>query len=69
MTSWRDVINGDFNGNGAVTLEDGILIFQVCSGMTPISEVRSCADVNEDSRIGLEESGYILQVVSGVRTQ
>ena len=61
---------GDIDGQNSVTLSDIILSLQIVNGMsitmTPsISEV----DVNHNSRIGLEESIYILRFLAGLIPQ
>ena len=67
QTSWR--MNGDISSNGEVTLEDAIMTLQVGAGVIPASPVHSGADVNEDERIGPEEAAFILQSLSGARTE
>lgn len=62
---------GDINGGG-VNLDDAITALQVLSGVNGSGQIRpdyvtSGADVNGDSRVGLEEAIYILQKISGLR--
>jgi hypothetical protein len=63
-------IIGDINGGG-VGLDDAIVGLQVISGVSGSAGVRadyatSGADVNGDSKVGMEEVIYILQKVSGL---
>jgi len=63
-------IIGDINGGG-VGLDDAITALQVISGAGGSAGVRadyatSGADVNGDSKVGLEEVIYILQKLSGL---
>jgi len=65
------VIKGDINNDGDVNLEDAITALRVIStdsttGIPP-DYVTSDADMNGDSKIGMEEVIYILQKVSGIR--
>jgi hypothetical protein len=62
-TIWR--INGDISSDGVVTLEDAIMTLQVSAGETPAAMVHLGAQGKENNRIGLEESIYIIQQVSG----
>ncbi len=55
-------IPGDVNGDGNVSLNDA----RILAGMS-VSNVNLNADVNGDGKIGLEELGYILQKVAGLR--
>lgn len=61
------LLRGDLDGNLTTDLADAILGLQLLSGVTPISNVYTHADVNGDGMIGLPEVIYILQKVSGVR--
>ena len=63
----KTIIPGDLDKNGTVELSDAILSFQVSAGIGQISTFHHEADVNRDNRIGIEESIYILQKVSGIR--
>ena len=62
---------GDINGDGALNLTDAIVTFQVMSGTNPAGVGdgygNSGADVNNDSRVGFEETIYILQRIAGDR--
>jgi hypothetical protein len=64
-------IQGDINGDGAVTLADAIAALQVMANMQPQSlredYTLSNADVNGDGRVGVTEAIYILQQVAGER--
>jgi hypothetical protein len=62
---------GDINGGG-MGLDDAIVGLQVISGVGGSGMIRtdyatSGADVNGDSKVGLEEVMYILQQLSGLR--
>lgn len=48
-------LRGDVEGNGTVGLEDAVLALKLAAGQMQIGELFSCADVNEGSKIGLEE--------------
>jgi hypothetical protein len=58
---------GDINDNGIVDIVDAILAIQITSGITPDQTVYRAADVDGDDNIGLADSIYILQKVSGER--
>ncbi|MDL1964161.1 MAG: C10 family peptidase [Deltaproteobacteria bacterium] len=60
------VVPGDVDNNETVELSDAILSFQVSAGICPVSTVHHGADVNGDNKIGIAESIYILQKVSGI---
>jgi hypothetical protein len=62
-TIWR--IFGVISSDGVVTLEDAIMTLQVSAGETPAAMVHLGAQGKENNRIGLEESIYIIQQVSG----
>lgn len=57
---------GDVDGNGGVDLADAIIGLKTMAGMQ-LTSVHTCADVSDDSEIGLQEVVYILQKVSGLR--
>jgi subtilisin family serine protease len=58
---------GDLTGDGRIQLGDLILGLQILSGMSPIFASNGAADVNKDSRIGLEEVIFILQWMADLR--
>ena len=58
---------GDIDGSGIVDLRDAILSLQIVSSLPPAESLYNEADVNGDNRIGLEETVYILQDISGQR--
>jgi hypothetical protein len=58
---------GDVNGVNGVDQADAILVLQVMASIAPAANVHIEADVNNDSKIGLQEVIYILQEVSGLR--
>ncbi|MCP4344459.1 MAG: type I secretion C-terminal target domain-containing protein [Desulfobacterales bacterium] len=57
------ITKGDTNGNTELDLGDAITALKIVTGI-PVPVVYSEADVNNDSRIGIEETVYILQVLS-----
>ncbi len=61
-TSWR--MNGDVDSDGSVSLEDVIMILQVCAGIPTVSTLHPGADVNEDRKIGLVEALYVIQKIA-----
>jgi len=58
---------GDINSDDAVDLADAILALQVSANLNPSQTAHVGADVNHDSRLGIEDAAYILQVVSGLK--
>ena len=63
-----DILLGDVNNDGAVTIADAILACRVMSRMpTTGHTISSDADVNGDGKIGVAEVIYILQKVAGLR--
>jgi len=59
-------IPGDVNGDGYVDLNDALHVLRILDGI-PVDKINLNADVNGDHKIGLEELGYILQKVAGLR--
>jgi photosystem II stability/assembly factor-like uncharacterized protein len=57
---------GDINGDGRVDLVDGILALKGIAGLDSIV-IQQSADINADSKIGLEEVIYVLQHVGDLR--
>ncbi|QTA86139.1 hypothetical protein [Desulfonema magnum] len=60
-----EVIPGDISHDGHISLQDAILGLRTISGITPVTSVHKSADVNGDSKIGMEEVIYALQTVCG----
>lgn len=61
-------LKGDTIRDGKIALDDVILALQIASGLAPLAT--NCdleADVNGDNKIGVEESIYNLQYLSGLR--
>jgi uncharacterized delta-60 repeat protein len=58
---------GDFNDDGIVDLADAIGGLKVLSGH-PVEGIPSGGDIGGDHRIGVEETVFVLQRISGVRT-
>jgi hypothetical protein len=59
-------LQGDVNADGAVDLADAVAGLQIASSQSP-QPIAVAADVNSDSRIGLEEVFYVLQKLGGQR--
>ncbi|MCE5265197.1 MAG: IPT/TIG domain-containing protein [Deltaproteobacteria bacterium] len=57
---------GDLNADGAVNVQDAVMVLQLLSARTP-STPNVGADVNNDDTIGLEEAIFILQKAAGMR--
>ncbi len=57
---------GDADNNGAINLSDAILVLKAVAGINPVN-INPGADVSRDSKIGIEEAVFILQMVSGLR--
>ena len=55
---------GDLDNDGSIDLRDAILALQVVSGLQPLPVMEE-ADVNEDTKVGLAETIYILRNLSG----
>jgi hypothetical protein len=58
---------GDLDGDEDIDLADAILALQVLAGIEPSSTIHKGADVNGNGKLGMEETIYILQTVSGMR--
>jgi len=58
---------GDIDGNCMVELTDAILGLQICAGLIPDVLINLDADVNGDTKIGLDESIYVLEKLAGVK--
>ncbi len=54
------------DNSGTAHLDDAIIVLQMVNGMF-LKTFTLAADVNADSRIGIEEAAYILQREAGVR--
>jgi len=67
ITAPPPIMAGDVNGNGAIDLEDAIIVLRILSGINVTEPIKLEADVNRDGRIGIEELLYILQHVSELR--
>jgi hypothetical protein len=67
ITSWRDVLQGDINGDGQLNLGDAILTLGLMSGIESPEVFHKEGDVNGDGRAGNEEVIWILQKISGLR--
>jgi hypothetical protein len=60
------ILPGDINDDDIVDLTDVMLTLQIATGLTP-TDPNMDADVNEDGKIGAEESIYVVQTVAGLR--
>ena len=60
------ILTGDIDDNGAVNVGDCILSLQICAGMTTPSIVYASNETTGDGKIGLEESIYLMNMVSGL---
>lgn len=58
---------GDMNSDLNIDLVDAILAVQIMIGNVPAYTITSGVDINNDSRIGMEEVVYIMQDISEVR--
>lgn len=65
----RDIfkVAGDINQDGKMDLADLIISLKVLIGDDAIFQVHRWAAINGDAKIGLEESLYLMQVLSGLR--
>jgi hypothetical protein len=59
--------HGDLNADCNVDLQDAIVALQIQSSIAPGIAVNMPGDVNADGKIGIEETVYILQSISGLR--
>jgi len=60
-----DILAGDINNDGSVNLKDAVLSLQPMALIDISGDLHLEADVNGDSRIGLEEAIHALRVISG----
>ena len=60
----QDIINGDIDGDDAISLKDAIIILQILSGIQPASDIYIDADINGDSKIDLAEAVYVMRKCS-----
>ncbi|MBI9073962.1 MAG: DUF1566 domain-containing protein [Desulfatibacillum sp.] len=60
---------GDLDGNSAINMADAIQSLQVMGGITTVPSVSLCGDVDSDGKIGPPETLFILQKVSGLRSE
>ena len=60
-------VPGDLDGNWDVELLDGILSLKLLAGLPPAVEIQTCADMDSDDTLGLQEAIYILQIIAEVR--
>jgi hypothetical protein len=59
---------GDIDNSGNITLQDAIMAIQITSGMNTVFQTYTSAEVSGDNKIGTSEAIYILQCISGLRT-
>jgi hypothetical protein len=60
-------IPGDVNQDRVVDLTDAILTLQLLAGTVPLQPVFKDANVNDDSRLGMEEVIYDMRKVAGLK--
>ena len=58
---------GDVNGNGLVDLNDLIMVLQALTGREPSSPIFRETDINDDGKLVVEDSIYIIQRIAGFR--
>jgi len=58
---------GDFNGDGKISLEDGILLLQVLTGGAGSPPIPIQAGIDPGARVGLADVIYVMQRVAGQR--
>ncbi|NWH06777.1 right-handed parallel beta-helix repeat-containing protein [Desulfobacter latus] len=63
-----DASSGDISGNGATTLGDAILGLKVECGVENIKTYALNNEVNQDNKIGVADSLYILQCLAKLRS-
>ncbi|MBN1381263.1 MAG: carboxypeptidase regulatory-like domain-containing protein [Deltaproteobacteria bacterium] len=61
-----NLLQGDVNDDGAVTISDAILALQAVANMRPAG-INAVVDVNGDHKIGLAEAFYALQTAAELR--
>ncbi len=59
-----ECLKGDMNGDDVVDLHDAVLVLQLLTGMQS-DAVGTCADVNGDGRVGMEELIDVMRKISG----
>ncbi len=67
LTPVQIFMPGDLNLDTKIDLKDAILSLQVLADIVPSETVYSVSEISADAKIGLEETVYVLQVVSGLR--
>lgn len=60
------IVAGDVDSNNITELKDAIIAFQILAGAKPNVAYYTEAEINNDGRIGLAESIYILRSVAGM---
>ncbi len=63
VTFTTNAIKGDIDASGTIDLADAVLALKVLAGLNP-GGVHSSADINEDTRIGIEEVIHALREIS-----
>ncbi|GBC63050.1 hypothetical protein DENIS_4039 [Desulfonema ishimotonii] len=56
--------DGDINDDDIVDLKDAVLSLQITTGIYELPPICIYADINDDARIGTEETVYILRKIS-----
>ena len=60
-----EIIPGDVNGSGSLDLADVVICLQISAAISPDINVQVDADVNEDDKINIIDSVYILRELAG----
>jgi len=61
------VVYGDLSGDGAVNVDDAIILLRSIVGLTQLTpEQERCADVNEDGKIDVADAIVILRYIVGL---
>ena len=65
--TWVDLVAGDLNGSGTLSLEDAILALMAISDHDISESVHVDREVDRDGKIGLADALYILQALARLR--
>lgn len=64
-----DILYGDVNGDGEVTLDDFVVVFQYCSKQRELSaQALEAADVDKSGSVTLDDAIFIFQYCAKTRT-
>ena len=67
LFSLVEILSGDINGDDTIDLTDAILANKNAAGIDPGQNIFIGAGINNDGKIGIEESIYILETLTGMR--